>query len=81
MPAQRVQRNPIANKLNIAMYERVNYAWVPESDVLKALDLKNTQVNPLYLPRQSRSDSYLHHWLVTMKAAYAQNACPWLKRR
>ena len=81
VPAQRVQRNPIAHKLNIAMYERVNYAWIPESDILKAFDHNQAKVSALYLPRKSRSDFYQRHWLLTMKAAYAQNACPWQKRR
>ena len=81
VPAQRVKQHPIANKFSISMHERVNYAWIPESEIVKAFDTKEAKVNPLYLPRPIRSDFYNRHWIRSMKSAYAQKVCPWQKGR
>lgn len=83
VPALRVQQNPIPlkKKFKLTLYERINFAWIPESEILKAITTGDNTVNPLYLPQPVRSDVYMSQWLKAMKAAYDQKACPWLKTR
>lgn len=81
VPAQRIANNPIGENEG-DMAERGLYAWIPFKELeiilgkahLAAPDLK---INPLYLPRGSRSDSFWGVWVANMREAMKKGAFPW----
>ncbi|MFC4991276.1 NUDIX hydrolase [Rubritalea tangerina] len=76
-PAIRIQQHPLENKLAVWNYEKRYFAWVPLSDLERALKDEDPALDPLYLPAKSPKKEYWNVWLRSVKAAYAQKACPW----
>ncbi|MEM8955448.1 MAG: NUDIX domain-containing protein [Verrucomicrobiota bacterium] len=77
VPAQRVMQNPLEDEANPVFRERAHYAWIPESDLKRALEDGSTDIDPLYLPSSCEVKSYWDVWLDNMADAYRRNACPW----
>ena len=77
VPAIRITNHPLPKGADLVMQERPRFAWIPESDVRKALDEKSLQIDPLYLPADSSSKHYWDIWLEGMRIAYKNKACPW----
>lgn len=81
VPAQRVANNPIPANRSLAMSERAHYAWIPLSDVERALNRDELQVDPLYLPPSTQSTSYWEVWIRNVEAASDAGFPPWVKEK
>ncbi|MEM7147311.1 MAG: NUDIX domain-containing protein, partial [Verrucomicrobiota bacterium] len=81
VPAQRVMQNPLADEANPVTREREYYAWIPESDLRRALNDGTTEIDHLYLPSSCEVKSYWDVWLDNMRDAYQKDACPWQRTR
>ena len=83
VPALRVSQNPLEKSSGTAYHEREHFAWVPVSDLEKALQRvkkgknKKAKIDPLYLPAASKQKFYWNIWVANMQDAYAEQACPW----
>ena len=79
VPAQQIMNTPLKKNASESMRERVHYAWIPETDLKRALTVTNAKIDSVYLPTTSKSKLYWNIWLAGMENAYKKNACPWLK--
>ena len=82
VPAQRVANNPIPEDKADAYGERSTFAWIPysavEPHIKDELSREKTyEIDPLYLPKGSRTTWFWRAWLSNMKKAAASNALPW----
>ena len=77
VPAIRITKNPVLDENDLSWKEMRNFAWVPVSDLEKALAGDTQKVDPLFLPTTAKTDFYWKLWLGNMEDAYRRKACPW----
>jgi 8-oxo-dGTP pyrophosphatase MutT (NUDIX family) len=81
VPAQRVMNSPVEGH-QAAMKETQFYAWVPFSELERALandnpSAEDLKMNALYIPRGCKAHSFWRVWILNMRDAHKQGVFPW----
>ena len=81
VPAQRIRNNP-SDKSDKSTFERDHYAWIPFSEVKKAINKRNPsihdlKINSLYLSRGTKTNFFWDVWIQNMRHAAEQGVVPW----